>query len=346
MEPEAATLRALDRLWGSPGLPQPTVLVALGKAARGMARAALARFDIPRGLVVDGVGAQLGPLVGFRGGHPLPDEGSLRAGRAALALADGLGPRDTLLCLVSGGGSALIEAPRPGWTLEALRRDGRARLLAGQDIATLNAARARQSLIKAGGLARRAAPARVVTVVLSDVPTASPAVVASGPTALPGAALHLAADNATAVAAVCAAAAARGFPLERPPVALSGEARLAGRGFAQAAAGRALVGGGETVVRVTGRGQGGRNQELALGAADLLRGGLIVALGTDGVDGSSSHAGALIDEDVLARAPTGSRHQALADNDSASWCRAVGAALVTGPTGTNVADLALYLPPI
>jgi hydroxypyruvate reductase len=106
-----------------------------------------------------------------------------------------------------------------------------------------------------------------------------------------------------------------------------------------------FVAGGETTVRVTGRGRGGRNQEMVLGAVSDLDGGLFAAVGTDGVDGASDAAGGFVDAAVIeaARASGRSVAQALADNDADRWLEAGGGRVVTGPTGTNVADLCVFV---
>lgn len=174
-----------------PHLPAPprgrTVVVGVGKAAAAMAATVEARWpaDAPlSGLVVVPAGALL-PLQRIRAveaSHPVPDERSTAAGRALLAEVDGLGPDDLVLALVSGGGSALCALPPPGLTLADKQRITRELLARGATIAEINTVRRHLSAIKGGRLAAAAHPARVVSLVLSDIPGDDPALVASGPT--------------------------------------------------------------------------------------------------------------------------------------------------------------------
>ncbi len=397
---EPVPLAAGARLW----------LVAAGKAARGMAAAALTALGprVSGGLVVHPHGApppagEPDPLpagvVRLAAGHPLPDAGSLTAGEAVWRLLDRPSPDDLLLVLLSGGASALLELPRPGLTLDSLREITRALQRAGADIVELNVVRRALSRLKGGGLARRAAPARVVTLALSDVLGDRPEAIGSGPTlpsptgadealavlerrgiaaqrpevvaalgalrrelAPPAGApglFRIVGSNHEAAEAVALAAGARGFRARVVTTFLQGEAREAGGAVARYAIASAAQGvpfgppacfvfGGETTVTVRGGGRGGRNQELALGAARTLAGRenvAVFAFATDGVDGSSGVAGALATGDTLARAAALglSADRALAENDSETFFRALGDGVASGPTGTNVNDLALAL---
>lgn len=385
-------------------------LIAVGKASRGMASGALAALGarISGGVIVHPHGVPIAagePAVLPHGldrlaaGHPLPDEGSLAAGEAIWRLLDDSGPDDLLLVLLSGGASALLESPRRGLTLEALRATTAALQSAGADVEELNTVRRALSRIKGGGLAQRAAPARVVTLALSDVLGDRPEAIGSGPTvpsptgprdalallertgvaarvpeavaalraaaevrAAPAAAprhYFLVGSNRDAAAAVAGVARARGFRAEIATTFLQGEAREVGRaigGCALSVAAHALpfappaclIFGGETTVTVRGEGRGGRNQELALGAALAIAGAARVAVfsfATDGVDGNSEAAGAVATGDTLVRAAALglSARRALAENDSAPFFAALGDAWRSGPTGTNVNDLALAL---
>jgi len=286
----------------------------------------------------------------------------------------------------------MLELPVDGVDAEAMREATRALLASGAPIEVVNAVRRRLSRIKGGRLAEAAFPARVVNVVLSDVPGRGPAVAASGPTlpdpedvdvraelarygldrALPesvrvalararspvpaevfrSVVTEVAADNRTARLAMVDEAARRGLSLVDRSGFASGEARSTGARFHReardAVAGRDLAGvvwGGETTVTVTGGGRGGRNEEAVLGAVDGYSDGLVLSVGTDGIDGSSEAAGALLDAEVVERARAlgldASEH--LVDNDADAFFRAAGGRIVTGPTGTNVADVCLYL---
>lgn len=380
------------------------LVLAVGKAAPGMTRGALAALQ---GMVDDGIvttthpaATPLAPLTVFGAGHPLPDAGSLAAAAESLNLARGAGPDDLILCLISGGASALWAAPPAGVMLGDLREITEALLHAGAAIGELNIVRRKLSRISGGRLARAAAPARIITLAISDVIDASPPIIGSGPTVrdparfadalevlakydvhAPAATLgflqqgaateegseaetdgsdspfYIVADLSDALEDARAAAERLGYRTALVTSRMSGEARVTGSEIAsfvlsaaRAAGGerRALIWGGETTVTVRGRGRGGRSQELALSAArmlDGLDGVLILAAGTDGVDGPTRAAGALIDGGTLSRARKAgfSADDALARNDSFPLLEAIGDLVVTGPTGTNVGDLVIAL---
>ncbi len=375
------------------------VLAAVGKAAWRMARAA-ADFLGPKlagGAVVTKYGHSMGPIGNleiFEAGHPLPDENTLRGTEALLAHVRELGPDDTVLFLVSGGGSALFERPVDGVTLEDLIAVTDRLLACGADIVEINRVRKRLSSVKGGRFAQLAAPAHVYAVVLSDVLGDRLDSIASGPawpdastaeetlalvekyglslrpelTALLGRETPKVLDNVTAVVtgsvgALCAAAESAASALGYAPLVLTTtlncEAREAGAFMASLArevraSGRpvaapcALILGGETVVRLTGRGRGGRNQELALSAARGiagLEGTVLVSVGSDGTDGPTDAAGGIVDGGTAAllKGRGIDIEKILADNDSYAALSAADSLVVTGPTGTNVNDLALVL---
>ncbi|MFK7990922.1 MAG: DUF4147 domain-containing protein [Sandaracinaceae bacterium] len=349
----------------------PVTLIAFGKASVPMARAALGEADVQGGLVValDPSGVSLGDLEVRLGGHPDPAPNAVATGRRVAELAGSLGPDDQALCLISGGGSAMLELPRQGIALETIHDARHTLMRAGAPIDVLNTVRASLSQIKGGGLARMVAPARLRTLVLSDVPGRPLSCVASGPTmglsgpplaqiaatyglTLPSAAcaprmlpsppsVSLVADHRSARDAVRAAARDRGLSLQDRPGVFEGEARVLGGRLR----GGGWVWGGETTVVVRGGGRGGRNQEVALAA--LLSGwssSVLLAFGTDGVDGTSAAAGALVDAQAVKDASGLEPARALADNDSSGFFERLGTALHCGPTGTNVADLLLSIP--
>jgi hydroxypyruvate reductase len=170
-------------------LPAPpagrTVVVGAGKAAAAMAKAVEEHWQGPLdGLVVTRYGHALDcrRIEVVEAAHPVPDAAGRRAAERILERARGLAPEDLLLCLISGGGSALLALPAPGLTLEDKQAVARALLACGADIAEMNCVRKHLSAVKGGRLAGAAAPARVVTLAISDVPGDDPAVIASGPT--------------------------------------------------------------------------------------------------------------------------------------------------------------------
>jgi hydroxypyruvate reductase len=398
---EAAVAAAQPAICLPPHLPaRPSgagrlVVLALGKAAPGMALAAAQAYgpDIA-GLVIapHGVGvpdlARFAGLQVIRARHPVPDEGSLAAGQAALALADGLRAGDTLLALISGGGSSLMVAPVPGLAL-ADKQAINARLLAsGLPIGAINAVRQRLSLVKGGQLAERAAPAQVVTRVISDVPGDDAALIASGPTVLPrtkpqadGAAIlaqagidlpagvrltvppHPARGIGQDVAVIASAdlslaaaeklARARGWAVTNLGGALEGDASgLAARHATLAtslASGSVILSGGEASVQTGPQaGRGGRNLTWLLALAIALDGAPGVhalACDTDGIDGTSPAAGALITPETLARARAAGLDACamLAAHQSHAFFEALGDLVTTGPTGTNVNDFRVII---
>jgi hydroxypyruvate reductase len=186
---DAAVAAAAPSVCLPPHLPpRPAgriVVVGAGKAAASMARAVEDCWPGPlEGLVVTryGHGAPTRHIKVVEAGHPMPDDAGVDAARAILGMVQGLGPDDFVLALISGGGSALLALPGPGLTLEHKRCINKALLASGATIAEMNTVRKQLSAIKGGRLAAAAAPARVLALIISDVPGDDPAIVASGPT--------------------------------------------------------------------------------------------------------------------------------------------------------------------
>ena len=352
-DPEAAVREALARpdvaraLAGARSLG----LFAVGKAAAAMARGARA-VDVSRRLVVLPRGH---PRLGLPAGdvvfasHPEPAATSVRAARRARRFFRGFAEGDAILCLVSGGTSSLLALPRPGLTLAAKRRAVRALASRGASILALNRLRTSLSAVKGGRLGRETR-ARLVTLVLSDVPGDRAASVGSGPTirGRRGDLVRVVASNRAGLEAAARAARAAGLRVVRWRKRLAGEARRAGERLGRAASalprGSVLIAGGETTVTLSRpRGRGGRSLELALGAALALeaRGGVtLLAAGSDGLDGSSGAAGAFADGRTVGRARRRRRdaREALARHDTRALFAALGDLFVTGPTGGNVGD--------
>ena len=369
-----------------------TLLVAAGKAAWQMARAAADTLGhVDGGVVITKYGHVKEPIPGLvccEAGHPVPDENGFAATKKALALVEGLSAGDTVIFLLSGGGSALFELPLiPG---EELRDITRQLLGCGADIVEINAIRKRLSAVKGGRFALACAPARVLSIVLSDVLGDPLDSIASGPACpdgtscadalavvekyglrlsdaalallrretpkeLPSVETHVSGS----VRELCAAAGRAARELDYEPVfltdRLSCEAREAGRFLSailksHAGCGRALafIAGGETVVRLTGNGLGGRNQELALAACEGIAGlaeAAVFSVGSDGTDGPTDAAGGFVDGESLEKLKAAGLelHAVLGDNDSYHALAAIGGLIVTGPTGTNVNDVSVAL---
>ena len=348
----------------------PAVVIALGKAAPAMARGAAASIEVIGGICVSDHAEPVPPmLLAMTGDHPVPARRSFEAGAAALESVTHAPPGARLLALISGGGSAVCESPRPGVSPEYLNTVTRALLKEAASIEELNLVRGHLSSIKCGGLARAAG--RVIdTLVISDVAGADPAIVASGPT-IPvpadprGAREVMARHHIEIPASVWDAMTMDVGPLERPGVTLLADGLDAAKAVATAqtgphrvssewlegevepclhrflaAAGTGVtIGVGETVVEVTGSGRGGRNTHAALMAAERLTGtdDLFVSFATDGLDGESGSAGAIVDGTTIERG--GNPRQALAAFDSGGYLARTGDLLLCPATGTNVADL-------
>ena len=391
VNPDAAVRRALAAATFDPA--GQVLLVAAGKAAWRMAAAASKVLGdrLARGIVVTKYGHVEHPLpriLCHEAGHPVPDENSFRATETVLDFVTNLSPRDTVVFLLSGGGSALFEAPLVSG--DELADVTRQLLACGADIVEINTIRKRLSRVKGGRFAAACAPARIFQIVLSDVLGDPLDMIASGPAAAdtstcaqaqavvakyglaftPAVLACLAQETprevsnvetvvAGSVRELCAAAAsaceARGYTPEILDTAVAEEARVAGRRLAEivrahAADGtrRAFIMGGETVVKLTGHGKGGRNQEFALAAAPVLDGLPNVALasvGSDGTDGPTDAAGGIVTGETSARLRGQglSVERALAENDAYPTLAAVDGLVVTGPTGTNVNDVAIGL---
>ena len=386
--PDEAVRRALKAFVPKGG---KVLLVAAGKAAWQMARAAVEALGCVDGGVVvtkyDHVKDEIPGVKCYEAGHPVPDENSFAATEKALELVHGLTEEDTVLFLLSGGGSALFEKPLlPGEELQ----DITSQLLAsGADIVEMNTIRKRLSSVKGGRFAQACAPAQVFSIVLSDILGDPLDMIASGPavpdTSTCAQALDVAEkyrlklseqakilleqetpktlDNVTtqitgSVRQLCAAAADACKKLDYEPVLLTdqlcGEAREAGSflgSIVRTHAGQgkklAFIAGGETVVHLTGKGLGGRNQELALAAALALDGlnAAVFSVGSDGTDGPTDAAGGYVDGDTAsALAAKGwNVFDTLQNNDAYHALQTVNGLIITGATGTNVNDVAVAL---
>ncbi len=336
-------------------------------------------------------------------GHPIPDEGTIEGTRRILELAERAGEGDVVFALISGGGSALMELPQRGISLEDLKRMNDVLIKSGATIQEINAVRKHVSRVKGGQLARAARPAQVVGLIVSDIVGDPVDSIASGPTApdptsfedawevlekydivdeMPESVVEvlrrglrgelpetpkpgdevfdgvhnvIVASNSRAVAEAARALAQEGVSVVNLGSFIEGEARHVGRalaGILQAAKVQgvpaeppvAIVSGGETTVRVTGSGKGGRNQELVLGAVEKLsdlEGAALLSIGTDGIDGVTDAAGAIADGRTLDRALKAGMKPStfLRDNNSYEFFRRLGDLILTGPTYTNVMDV-------
>ena len=388
VQPDAAVQRALSGM----AFPGRVLLVSAGKAAWQMAKAASDCLGnrIEKGVVVTKYDHVMGPIANFdcyEAGHPVPDENSFKGTQAALDLVSDLSENDTVLFLLSGGGSALFEKPL---VAASELQDVTNQLLAcGADIVEINTIRKRLSQVKGGRFAQLCWPARVEAVVLSDILGDPLDMIASGP-ACPD---STTAEDAQRIAKkyglkmseeakrlltietpksldnvrtqingsvreLCAAAAVTCRKLGYEPIVLTDQlccqAKEAGSFLASilkthAVDGKRLayIAGGETVVKLTGHGKGGRNQELALAAAEGIAGlnAAVFSVGSDGTDGPTDAAGGYADGDTrdALQALDIAIDAVLQDNDAYNALKKIDGLIFTGPTGTNVNDVAVAL---
>ena len=389
VQPDDAVRRAL----AGQHFPGRVLLVAAGKAAWKMAEVAYSCLgnQIDAGVVITKYGHVMGPIANFacyEAGHPIPDNNSFAATRKAVEIVSELSQEDTVLFLLSGGGSALFEIPLVSG--EVLQDITGQLLSCGADIKEINTIRKRLSAVKGGRFAQHCLPAQVFSIVLSDILGDPLDMIASGP-AVPDSstceqAIAIAEkyqlkltddvwtllaretpkklDNVTtkitgSVRELCAAAAQACVELGYEPIILTDQlccqAREAGsflssvlKTHAESGKKLAFIAGGETVVHLTGNGKGGRNQELALSAAVGIAGipGVAVfSVGSDGTDGPTEAAGGYVDYETLDELMVQDIDifRVLQDNDAYHGLEKAGGLIFTGPTGTDVNDVAIAL---
>ena len=359
--------------------PDDIVVVAIGKAASAMVRGVVSTLGPVRGLAVSNHVEEC-PVPLMVGAHPVPDETSLECGESLLSFVGSLAPNDVVIYLISGGGSSIAVAPVDGVSVDDLANLNGVLMASGIPIGEMNEVRSSVSRLKGGRLSAACTAGRSVTLVLSDVVGAGPSHVASGPSlgagmggdapavvarceighALPAsvmAAMERTAPatdahepyfvvGSTEVAADAAARylATRGVASTIATTQLQGEARIEAVALAESAVrGVVTIATGETTVTVAGDGIGGRNQEAVLAAAIALSGSdtVFLACGTDGIDGPTPAAGAVVDGRTAARADEFGLdlEGSLLRNDSYPALWVLRSLVMRGDTGTNVADL-------
>jgi glycerate 2-kinase len=368
----------------------------LGKAACAMTQALADEISLTDTLVITKHASALTiePVTVIEGNHPVPGEASLSAGNAALTFVSQLTPRDLLICLISGGGSALMTMPRvPLADLQSLTST---LLASGAPIDEINILRRHLDELKGGGFAGFATSrgARIVSLILSDVVGDELEAIASGPTTPDPTSLEdaiavlekydlknkipisiissleetlkpnnpifnkiqntIIASNEIALQAAQVQAMSEGFQAHVFRVDIVGEARDLGseiaielrRLLSSMPRPFCLLAGGEATVTIKGNGNGGRNQELALAAVDILAGLkdiVFISIATDGEDGPTDAAGAIVTGESAQRAESLGMNAAdyLSRNDAYTFFAKMDDLIITGPSGTNVNDLVL-----
>ena len=313
--------------------------------------------------------------------HPFPKEENILAGKKVLSLSQDIKEGDLVIFLISGGGSASLFLPK-GVGLTELRGILKNLYKKGATIEEINIIRKHLSEVKGGNLAKRFFPATIFSLIISDVPGDDLSIIASGPTVKDFSTLEeakrifqkysldkkypqikfsetpkeekyfrkvkniLVLTNKTALLAMKKKAEEIGFQTKIISEKIEGEARKVAKEITkEIQKNQCLLFGGETTVKVKGKGKGGRNQELALAALEnLKRGEVLIALASDGIDNSQA-AGAIVDWQTKKAAKELGlvAEEYLENNDSFHFFEKTGDLIFTGPTGTNVSDLILFL---
>jgi glycerate-2-kinase len=339
--------------------------------------------------------------------HPIPDDSGVKGTRQMLEIAEKAGKEDLIICLISGGGSSLMPLPRGEITIADKREITDALLKCGATINEINTVRKHISDFKGGWLAKKACPATILNLILSDVVGDPLDFIASGPTVPDSTTFSDAVkvlkkyglwEKAPASIRKALSEGERGKIPETPKAndeafkkvfnvvignnrlatqtaqnclkseelntllltsTLEGEARhvgtmLASIAYEVSASGNpipkpaAIIAGGETTVTISGKGKGGRNQEIALAAAlkmDGMDSTVLASISTDGIDGPTDAAGAIADGKTLKRAVKKglAPEEFLAENDSYNFFSKIQDLIFTGPTGTNVNDISIVI---
>ena len=353
----------------------------MGKASYNMALA-LHRVlgdRIDMGIVNSIKDESVGNIQVMKASHPFPDEITVENTRKAVNMAETLGKNDVALVLISGGGSSMFCMPHPAVSIEDMREISEALMKSGADIWELNTVRRSISIVKGGGFTRYLRPAKVISLIISDVVDNHLPSIASGPTVSTGfegveaerilkkyglweglsemvkkaimegrggesADMNLIiADNRRAVNHASVVLTSHGIG-HRIKYGVNGYVDDMAKDIKKER--MPVLMGGESTAKVVGNGKGGRNQELALRA--IMKGfkGTAASIGTDGIDGNSRYAGAIADEhiyDMMANIGI-NPEDFLKNSDSSSFFERVGGAIYTGYTGTNVADVIIAIP--
>ncbi len=322
-------------------------VVGFGKASVPMARALeeIMGGRINGGIISSPYKGSLKRIKVMVASHPFPDERTLEASEEIVELVKMAEEDDLVIVLVSGGASSLFEIPVDGMSIGEEARMVRERMLKGYDIITLNKLRIKLSKVKGGKFVDYIRPAKCISLILSDV-IGPPEFVGSGPTYGKGCMNILIADNRYALKKAQKLARERGFTARISPTILSGEPKTMARKIIESFQGHMTIWGGETTVRVEKGGIGGRNQELSLYLADKLnRNEGFICIDTDGIDGPTNAAGGVVDDRTIIRARNLGIDikSILKEHNSYIALKKLEDLIITGYTGTNVADVCIGL---
>jgi len=350
-------------------------VLGVGKAAFEMSQALekILKDRISEGIVLDINKGKLKYLKSFKGDHPLPSETNLSVSKKIVAIAKKATKDDLVITLISGGASALFCLPHE-LSISQLKTLNDELIKSGADIHEVNTVRKHVSMVKGGGLAKIAYPAQIISLIFSDVPGNDLSFIASGPTVKDKTTSKDVArvlkkydidddfelsetpkeekyfkniDNILLLSGITAIEKMQEKckELKQPctvySYALRGEAKIVGRKLLQRLPEKGfMIASGETVVKVIGEGKGGRNEELVLGAMPYLEGTVFASIASDGIDNTDA-AGAIADEISLKKAQEKNMDWAeyINNNDSYNFFKKAGGLIMTGPTGTNIADL-------
>jgi len=351
--------QAVENAIAKDGPYQPDLIVAVGKAAVGMCRGALSSLSAPCETIVitkhdhadDDIRSREAVTV-IEAGHPIPDQCSLDAGAALLDRVQSMPTDSRLLVLVSGGASALAEALPAGMSLEDLQVIADKMISTGKTIGEINSRRKQTSLIKDGKLLALFGGAEIRVYAISDVEGDSISTIGSGigdcHRAVMKATSSIIASNQIARDRAVETAESLGLKVQQNQETLYDDvfdlAKKIGATLRDATPGVYIWGGEPTIVLPDNPGQGGRNQSLALAVSRYLArmdNVTLLVAGTDGTDGPTAAAGGLVDGNTFARADAA--RVALENADAGRYLAEQGCLFVTGPTNTNVMDLAIAI---
>lgn len=320
-------------------------VVGFGKASSDMAYELekILGKRIKEGVVVDTKVRKLKRIKCMKGTHPLPSAVNVNASKKIVSIVKKAGKYDLIICLISGGGSALLF--NPIYSVEKTIKIYDKLIKSGASIDKINRERKRISKVKGGKLGKLAYPAKMCSIIFSDVVGDDISTIASGPTAVKNVDNILLLTNKVAVDAMVQKAKELGLKVKVLSRRVKGEARAVGKRFVKLVRkNTAVLAAGETTVTVKGKGKGGRNQELCLGSLKYLNKGVIVSVDTDGVDFFEG-AGAIVDlkTRVIGGRMGLSIKEYLDDNNSLGYFKKTKNVIYTGKTGTNIADIMIIL---